>query len=326
MDLSYNVLWFEDTDESFDTLNRRTRRYVETKNLVYNVKRIVSGNDFNVSDYDLNKYEVLIVDLKLANSTFGYDIIRNVREGNYVNDVLFYSAEGEAGLIQTMKDYGLEGVFVSERDHKKLMPKLELLIDKSIRRAENVINIRGIVMDVTSEFDNLMVEIITLSDGLLTDDNKNALKNYTCKELLGDRRKTIEELHNKYSGETEWSFSDLLQEREFTSMMKARLLNKFFNLDNETIKSLKSVFDDHIPNAYKDDKCIFYNYYNERILTFRNALAHIKNGDSSSGSVFIKRIGDQDYYCDTAFCSMIRTDLISLNSFFRNIYSIIEAI
>lgn len=31
MDIDYKILWFEDTDEPYDTLSRRTKRYVEQK-------------------------------------------------------------------------------------------------------------------------------------------------------------------------------------------------------------------------------------------------------------------------------------------------------
>jgi len=319
MDINYKILWFEDTDSSFDTLSRRTKRYIESKNLICQIDRINSKNDFNIDILALNNYEVLIIDLRLANHTTGYDVINEIRSGGYVNDVLFYSAEGEGSLSKIMEEHRLEGVFITERDNRKFIPKLQLLIDKSIRRAENVINIRGIVMDITSEFDINMVDIINLSKELLGEKETKDLKEYIFKELLKDRGDTMNKLMSKYDVNAKWEISDLLEEREFASMMKARLLNKLLNIDNATIKSLAEVCEQVIPEACNDSKIDFFSTYNERVLQFRNALAHVKSNSEIVGPVFIKTINGKDYYCNQEFCYEIRNSLINFSKLFSEV-------
>ena len=86
------------------------------------------------------------------------------------------------------------------------LPKIEALIDKSIRRTIDPINIRGIVMDVTSGFDNDIEYIINMTLELLEDDEINILKGYVVENLISDRKKsfdkfgyTVQDLHpNRY--------------------------------------------------------------------------------------------------------------------------------
>ncbi len=50
-----------------------------------------------------------------------------------------------------------------------LLKRCNFLIDKAIRRAENLINIRGIVMDTTSGFDNKIRDLVSIMWPVLGD-------------------------------------------------------------------------------------------------------------------------------------------------------------
>ena len=64
------------------------------------------------------------------------------------------------------------------------MEKIKQLIDKSVRRSENIINIRGIVMDETSEFDSQMQDIILASQSLMSPEEIHCVKTYVSTNLL----------------------------------------------------------------------------------------------------------------------------------------------
>ena len=154
MDINYRILWFEDTDESFDALGRRTKRYVESQNLRCTIDRLQGVSEFDSKKPDINSYEILVVDLKLSEESKGYSIIETIRQSNFVNDILFYSSDGVAVLESILKEHRLEGVFITDRKNDDFMFKIQQLIDKSIRRSENVINIRGIVLEPVHTIDN----------------------------------------------------------------------------------------------------------------------------------------------------------------------------
>lgn len=321
MNLNYNILWFEDTDEAFNTLSRRLERYIRSKNLKTNIKRIKSGNDFNLDQYDLNGYEVLIIDYKLKNHTFGQDIIKAIRKGKYVNDVLFYSSVGYRHLEGILREDGLQGVFISDRENEEFLEKIQLLIDKSIRRSENLINIRGIVMDNTSEFDVNMKDIINLSWNLLEQDDRVSLSNYVKKSLLKNKKETCDKFITQYCKDDVVLINELLDEREFTSDMKARLFNKFINLDIDLSKKIR---DEYI-KITQDKDVKFKENYDKNISGYRNRLAHVKKNTSAFGELFIGKTEDGVDICfDSELCSEIRKQLIQYETIFNNIYNIVE--
>ncbi len=322
MDINYKILWFEDTDESYETLSRRTERYVVKKNLRCYIERVYGTSDFDITKYDLNSYEVLVVDLQLSHGSKGYEIIEAIRACNYVNDVLFYSAAGVDALDRAMKEYRLEGVFLSERDNRLFMEKMRQLIDKSVRRSENVINIRGIVMDETSEFDSQMSEIISIAHALMSPNEVTMLKNYINKKLLKPKSEELASLLGKYPADGTWAISDLLEEHEFNSMMRARLVNKIVNMNgNASIAHAVVQCADILPEAYPTvgGKALFADAYDKNIIKFRNKLAHVKQLNAQS-PVFIGEINGVEYKCDASFCTMIRDSLIRYGNWFEALY------
>ncbi|WP_444645259.1 hypothetical protein ACRQU7_08715 [Caproiciproducens sp. R1] len=270
--------------------------------------------------YDLNTYEILVVDLRLSEHSCGYDIIRAIREGNYVNDVLFYSAEGVQVLSAIMKEYGLEGVFITDRNHKIFVPKIKQLIDKSIRRSENVINIRGIVMDETSEFDTQMCEIVNAVQPHMTKEEVLSLKEYIANHLLKNKSDDTIAFATKYQNDGDWSISDVISENDFTSMMKAKLINHILNIkSNSFISTAVNSCHDDFPEIFDNEKIKFVSKYDDDILKFRNKLAHVKQLNAES-PVYIGKVNGIDYRCNEEFCSLLRSSLIKYGDWFKAIF------
>ncbi len=326
MDINYKILWFEDTEESYETLSRRTKRYVESKNLRCQIKRINGVSDFDISQYDLNSYEVLVVDLQLSQGSKGYEIINAIRASNYVNDILFYSSAGVSTLEKAMKEYKLEGVFLSERDNRIFMEKIQQLIDKSVRRSENIINIRGIVMDETSEFDSQMKDIVLAVQSMMSETEIETIKKYVTKELLGARVDDAKELFEKYPDNCGWEISDLLAENEFTSMMRARLLNRVLGMkSNQQIQEVVAACRDTLPEIFSttNGKFQFAKAYEDNVIVFRNKLAHVKQLNAEP-PVFIGTVNGTEYRCDSNFCTMMRNTLIRYGYWLNEVYDKLE--
>lgn len=326
MDINYKILWFEDTDESYETLSRRTARHVGSKNLRCQLKRIYGVSDFDISQYDLNSYEVLVVDLQLSQGSKGYQIIEAIRASNYVNDILFYSSAGVSTLEKAMKEYKLEGVFLSDRDNRMFMEKIKQLIDKSVRRSENIINIRGIVMDETSEFDSQMKDIILAVQSIMSKGEIDSVKKYISKDLLKKKVDDASKLLEKFSDSGDWEISDLLEENEFTSMMRARLVNKVLGLkSNQQIQELVASCYNLLPELFaaSSGKFQFAKAYEDNIIVFRNKLAHVKQINAQN-PVFIGTINGIEYRCDSQFCAMMRETLIRYGRWFNALYDKLE--
>ena len=131
MDLTFRIIWFEDVDEWYNTTSRRVSRYIKNKNFKVDIMRIKKASDFDLTEYQLQNYDLLIIDYDLekiyekdcVKSIYGTDIIHMIRNGNFLNDILFYSSHGFDIINQVMKREGLEGVFLADRNNGEFIIK-----------------------------------------------------------------------------------------------------------------------------------------------------------------------------------------------------------
>ena len=303
-------------DESYGTFSRRTKRYINSLALKCKIDRVFGMSDFNIASRNINRYDLLVVDLKLSGGSTGYEVINAIRASGYVNDILFYSSDGINALDSIMKEYRMEGVFITERNNRVFMPKIERLIDKTVRRSESVVNIRGIVMDETSEFDTQMQEIIIAACNLMQPNEKKGLKSYVCK-LMEEKVKDVQDLAAKYLPKSDWKVSDIIKENDFNSMMKAKVLNKVLNYSaNVKIAAAVDSCKGYLPQIYTSgQKLKFVQAYDNEILKFRNMLAHVKTLNTETPT-YIGKINGVNYYCTPDFCLQIRSKLITYQDWF----------
>ena len=316
MSLRYNILWVEDTDESYGTYSRRIGKYAESKHIICNIDRIKTADEFNVDKFDFEKYDLLVVDYHLGERYAGHEIIVAVRSGKHLHDVLFYSATPESELFSLLTKHHLEGVYVSDREHDILVPKVQSLIDKAIKRTIRPINIRGLVMDTTSEFDNIVKDTILMSWNLLNDDEKVAIMKYVealAEKSAGNAKEFAKRIKDL-------SLSDVLAEHSFTAMMSIKLLDKIIKTENPNFVSAKSEATTHL----ESDKLT--KAYDDDILRFRNMLAHAKIDGDVEGPILIGSVNNEKHYCDEVFCSMMRKSLIKYQAFFVALYHSIEEV
>jgi len=310
MDINYNIIWFEDIDEWYNTLSRRLTRYIKSKNLKVNIDSVKNVKEFDIQDYHLDKYDLLVVDYELEDNTHGNEIIKMIRSGKFVNDILFYSSHGFSTINEVMKEEGLQGVFIADRDNGEFIDTAKLLVDKSLRRSENLVNIRGIVMDNTSEFDNKVREVIGIAWNHLGESRQNII-NYIKNDLLENYKSSSKRFIDKYETISEYNINELLSEREFTAYMQARLLNKCINSN-----VLKGLFSEVYCKCFEEKtlagKMKFFEKYNADIIDYRNALAHVKKSENGQGEIFIGKINGNDVVFDSVLCNEIRGMYIPL--------------
>lgn len=232
MDLTFRIIWFEDVDEWYNTTSRRVSKYIKDKNYKVEILRVEKASEFHLGDHKLENYDLLIIDYELEKiyeengekNIYGSEIIRAIRDGNFVNDILFYSSHGFDVINEVMKQEGLQGVFIADRNNGEFLEKVKLLVDKAVRKADNLINIRGVVMDTTSDFDNKIRDLISIIWPLLGD-KETKIVNDIQKKILKDNVKTAEKLSGKYSEINATNIDRLLNERDFSAIRQARLLS-----------------------------------------------------------------------------------------------------
>jgi len=161
MNTEFNILWFEDNDEWYEAIKDEIEKYIEDLCFSLKITRFTSILDEKLQDILLkNNFDLIFADLNLNNSRKGNEAIQLVRQSNVLADALFYSTDGVDKIKSVMQTDVLEGVYLCDRNEYLLLPKAERLIDKIVNRSEDIINIRGLLMDNVSEFDEKLKETI----------------------------------------------------------------------------------------------------------------------------------------------------------------------
>lgn len=313
MDLTFRIIWFEDVDEWYNTTSRRVSRYIKNKNFKVDIMRVKKASNFDLTGYQLQNYDLLIIDYELekiyekdgVKNIYGTEIIHMIRNGNFLNDILFYSSHGFDVINQVMKQEGLQGVFIADRNNGEFLEKVQLLVDKAIRRAENLINIRGIVMDTTSGFDNKIRDLISIIWPILGD-KEAGIANDIKKKILKENIKTAEKLDKKYSNIDANNIDDLLSERDFSAIRQARLLSWCIESNEMIKKKFQEILKEYLNLNNGEEKAKFFELYKNDIVLYRNALAHIKNTPSIDSKVVIGEVDGKAVQFDQQLCDELR--------------------
>lgn len=332
MDLTFRIIWFEDVDEWYNTTSRRVTRYIKDKNFKVEILRVEKASDFDLREHQLQNYDLLIVDYELEKiydqngekSIYGTEIIRMIREGNFLNDVLFYSSHGFDVINGVMKQEGLQGVFIADRNNDEFLEKVHLLVDKAIRRADNLINIRGVVMDTTSDFDNKIRDLISIIWPILGD-KETKIASDIKKKILADNIITAKRLDEKYPKINAANIDDLLNERDFSAIRQARLLSWCIESNEVLKKKLQESFKKYLQLNNGAEQGKFYELYKDDIIQYRNALAHVKNTPSIDSKVIIGEVDGQSVQFDQELCDQLRKKLLNYESVLDDMYDYIES-
>lgn len=285
MNVVFKVLWFEDVMSWRPSSERKMKEIIEKHNLLLDITW-KKGNEKDIEDELKKEYDLILMDFELSGTT-GNILIRKLRQLEVYTDVLFYSGNFEK-MIKTLYNIGehnssidpIDGIYFSDRKREELYPKLQKLVDKIVRRMQDVVSLRGVVLDNVSGFENQMQNILVLVLNKFTDEQLKNLNNYAKTKLVKPAK---EEYINKME-EIE-SDSQVLKaiveapDYLLDSYKKARLIGRIIKiLVNEYKVSLDSKY-----NKFADV------YYNE-IIKYRNALGHAMRNNSNDREVYIGEI------------------------------------
>lgn len=306
MSIDLNILWFEDTTTWYNNICRKLERYVKDRNFLLKVTRFNTVNTEQLVKLLHEKhFDVIFIDLNLLGSIKGTSAIEVIRRQNILSDILFYSVQKNDIEDQLSKKF-IEGTYVCSRENYEFIPKAKKIIDKNILKTENVLSIRGLLMNNVSVFDQKMKLIISKYLDLATEDEKNSLDRYVEKQGR-DFYNKISKVHQNSTSASEGYLKAVLeQERAYVmdSDKLARVVNKIF-------KMLKSSNDDKYDERYDN----FVDNYRSNILKERNLLAHAET-DGVHGFKIENQDGGIITY-DSVKCNEIRGNINRYNNLFE---------
>ena len=308
MRLKYKILWIENEKDWVESIEDQIQDYLEDLGFIYE-KKLISKEEKNI---DYNDYDLILMDLNLADQPNGAELISKIRNVGAYTDVVFYSAMGIDDLRAKGKEKELEGVYYSGRTpESSFVKKVKAVIDSTIKKVQDLNNLRGLVMAEVSELDLRMTSLInkyfiekgneakttTFKKHLVNDAEKATKKKLTASEQC-DKLCT-----HKWSGLT---ISEIVQDFDFDASRKAR--------------AVKLIIDEE-KYSYEAKNGNFYEDYRIDMLNMRNQLAHCVSITKDGKEILKTKDGDVEF--DEVKFKSIREQIKAYNGLFDDIETII---
>ena len=189
------ILWVDDTPAFFDETKEILEMFAEDNGISLRFDYIENVNEFfkrmknDIKGFKL--YDIFFVDFTLSDDIVGSNLIRDLRREKMDSDILFYSSEHESDIRKTVvEDLGsFEGVYIANRENFE--EKSNYLINKNARRLTTLSNIRGFLMDQTSENDYTIKSYILRKFDMLSQSQKQEISEMLLESIKDKEQKFI---------------------------------------------------------------------------------------------------------------------------------------
>lgn len=268
MNTFFKILWFEDEVTWFNMERLRINSILQEHYLIPEIVR-KDGDDFDISELTGNDYDLIIMDYKLAEGTTGDTVVTAIRENNIRTDILFYSSEEHNMLTAISKGMPpIDGVYLTKRDYNLFTQKAENLINKIVKRSEDIVNLRGFVMDGSSDFEVRIQEILNIVWNKFTEEEKGILEEAVQRTIK--RNEDRDQKTKKKVLEVNPTFPAAVNNIHFFSHS-----DRLYLLE----KAIKILLDNYSLSE-EEEFSSFKAYYEKEISNYRNALGHRKSTDN----------------------------------------------
>ncbi len=309
MRLKYKILWVENDSDWAESIEDDLKEIIEGDYGFVLVWDLFAKQDEKIK---YNDYDLILMDLNLESEPSGDVLIKNIRDREIYTDVIFYSADGLQKIKQKAQALDLEGVYYSGRDKDLFLNKVKVVIQTTIRKVQDLNNLRGLVMAETSELDKKMEEICLSffvqnktdkSDAVFEEILKGLEKDYLNK--LEQSTQCDKKCTHKIRKQT--SIEGMISNMSFDSSRKARAIKKI--MEEKDIP-----FNDYITGD-------FYESYLKDIIGTRNLLAHSYSRINDEGTeVLVSKKDGQDIVFDEKTIKEIRQKILLYEKMLDDLY------
>ncbi len=300
MRIDYNILYIEDTASWLEPKIDITREYLEDRgfNLVH--ERI---EKFEVRDF--SKYDLIAIDYQLSNGETGVNAIETIRKSNNLyTEILFYSMTSDAILRSELAKKSIDGVYCSHRGD--FITKLHKLIDITIRKTQELNNLRGLVMAEEAELQTLTEKILRVVHS--KDKIANFIRehgHHSTSKFLTDNLAKVKALKPQVD------FEKLLEmPGVYGGFGKIMTLHQF--LKNDFSKDTNFV-----------PRISIMDNYRTEVVEMRNKLAHSVEGVASDGTLILVHKSGVHNFTENTFIE-IRKNLKKHKQNLKDILVLIE--
>lgn len=279
MRLKYKILWIENEEDWVDSICDQIQEHLSDLGFEFEKKLIAKEESVNYDEYDL-----ILMDLNLAEQPNGAELIERIRNLNVFTDIVFYSSIEIDILREKGREKNLEGVYYSGRTpENSFVRKVCQVIDSTIKKVQDLSNLRGLVMAEVSDLDSLMDDIIQ--------------KYYVDQSLL-------DEFHRKITKDKEKNIKKSLDNDGIDCKKTCKLNWHQLNIDkllkiidsSQKVRAINILLERHKKQGtvlYKSpNNKGFVDNYNKDIIDVRNNLAHCSSIIENGKEILKTRGGD----------------------------------
>lgn len=186
MNLRYSILWFDDDQDFFESLdNEPILTKIASWGFSPKIIPVHNAEEFN-KHTPFDEFDMIVVDFKLGEER-GDKFIKNVREQNVFSEIIFYSFSESSELWKAIHEKELEGVFVTNK--KGIEQKLLRVAHQSVRKVLDLENMRGIVMSEVGDLDALLGDIFDRAmQGITPEQQKSVFERFHEKTSEQNKR------------------------------------------------------------------------------------------------------------------------------------------
>lgn len=295
MNLKYKILWFEDSKTWYDSIIETIKSYIEDDLAFEFIDPTTKSSDEGFDDIALNEYDLILMDLNL-NKIKGNELIKRIREREVYTDVIFYSSDGVEAVRGAVKDEGVDGVFCSERTSPGFINKFKNIVNATLKKIQDVNNMRGLTMAEVAEMDDLMECILHKYVESLSEKDRIA--------FIEERKMKVLDSFDKRRNTLEQLLDDTL----------------FGNYDFGTYHKWRSV-KDAVKSCGQQELVNVLKIYDSEIIIKRNNLAHVKECIKDGKRILIDK--NENVYSDDVF-KELRLNIIKHEKNLNKILKIAE--
>ena len=269
MNTTFKILWFEDEPAWFNMEKLRIEEILGTHYLIPVIER-KDGDDFDLEEITGNDYDLIFMDYKLAERKTGDTIVAAIRNSDILTDILFYSSE-EQNMLSAIRAQmpPIDGVYLTKRDYTIFTEKAQRIIEKIVKRSEDVVNLRGFVLDNTSAFEVRIREILNICWQKFTEEQRDALTQTLTKLLESKAARVSNQIDTVQHAECTFTYANNV---EYLLGIADRL-----DILQTVLPILTGEY--KMPSTIVPSK--FKQYYIEQVNRYRNKLSHITLGEKT---------------------------------------------
>jgi hypothetical protein len=158
MKLTYSILWFDNSQEFFDSLDcDELKNAIKSWGFTPQITFETDPTAF-MSHSPFVNLDLIVVDYDLGDDTdHGETFIRNVRDNNVLTEVVFYSNNASKELWNAIAEKELEGVYIANRN--AVLPRIERVARQSVQKILDLNNMRGMVMAEVGDIDLILDQV-----------------------------------------------------------------------------------------------------------------------------------------------------------------------